>query len=111
MPIELLLEGPDDGPGRLVSIVSRDAFDVAWRPIADRLGLGWVTMMRTGFTVRSDDVPAILEELRRLDRALRDVPPALAGARSIGGRGEPVARLMAALRALSKSPGASAYLG
>ena len=91
--------------------MSRETFDALWHPVAERLQLAWVPMMGTGFTVLPHDIPAILEELDRLDRALRTHPPKGVPASQVQLAVERVDHLRTQLKALTATPDVDAYLG
>ena len=111
MSIELLVETPGPEPRRLVPIIPRDLFDSHWMPAAERLGLAWVPMMRTGFLIVPEELGHIREELLYLHADIfssasrandRDAQLTAADA---------VLRLLAELEASTQEPGWSSYIG
>jgi len=53
-----------------VPVATEEVFRAHWLPGARALGLVWLPMFETGVKLGTGDIPAVLEELRALERWL-----------------------------------------
>jgi hypothetical protein len=109
--IELLVENAEAASKRLVPIVSRDLFEAHWRPAAARLGLAWIPMMATGFSIVAEELPDIGEELRQLHAELVRSASAGVDREDHETAADGVLRLLTELDDLERERDWSAYVG
>jgi hypothetical protein len=57
-----------------IPVATQGVYSTEWVPLAEKLGLRWLPLFRTGIPVDVEDLPAVLEEIRRLRTALEGDP-------------------------------------
>ncbi len=75
MSVAILIEFKEPTREELyLPLATQGAYSSEWVPAAKELGLSWLPLFLTGTSVDVEDLPAVVEELRRLRTALAGVP-------------------------------------
>ncbi|NPD23624.1 hypothetical protein [Corallococcus exiguus] len=57
-----------------IPVATQGAYHALWLPTAEKLGLKWVPLFENGPTVDVGDLPAVMDELRKLRDAMAGNP-------------------------------------
>jgi len=100
------LRGATPEQAETVPVATAEVFRDHWLPGARALGLVWLPLFETGVKVGVDDLPAVVEELRALERWLAGNAPGSAAL--VGPR---IARLIDVLADLPPLQDGHAFIG
>ena len=100
MSVVLLIKDAENAQQRLVPIATQHVFIAKWLPGALALGLDWVDLMETGYSVTDENRVDVVRELEMLRNWMKDELEI-----------KRLDRLVVELRDLQFEKGATAFLG
>jgi hypothetical protein len=75
MSVAILIEFKDPGRDDLyIPLATEGAYSNEWLPMAKRIELHWLPIFHSGARVGVEDLPAVMDEFRRLRSALAEDP-------------------------------------
>jgi hypothetical protein len=66
--------GNCDGKDFYHYVAFRDVFEFAWLPVGERLGLGWISLIRRGFNITVENYDEVVGEVEKLIETLECDP-------------------------------------
>jgi len=73
MSVAILIEFKDSTRDELyIPLATEGTYSSEWVPPAKHLGLHWLPLFQTGISVSVEDLPTVMDELRRLRGVLAD---------------------------------------
>ncbi len=119
MSVDLLITRRDRGTSAdtglagvpaLTPVAAQDTYRAVWLPLAERVGLDWITLFEPGLPLPPEDFPEVLGQLATLRQALSEgggaTPPDIAA--EIISR---IDRVSAVLERVQKHPEFDVFIG